>query len=108
MNSEERDALAQLAANRIQRNLADNEDLANLLNVLSKPVLDAKPLEKPTLEEINSLIAFEKVSEKGPYKIINKAENINNLAYEKLHVYIAEHNGFVTLHGLKCWIFSNN
>ena len=64
--------------------------------------------EKPTLEDINSLIAHEKVSDKGPYEIINKAENMNNPAYEKLHAYIANHNSFVALHGHQLWIFSNN
>jgi hypothetical protein len=84
-------------------------DGVNKLLEGTKPKKEVNILHpKPTLEEINSLKYSEKTSDKGPYKIINKAENMNNPAYEKLHAYIAEHNGFVIIHGIKCWIFSNN
>jgi len=108
MNEELRDSLAQLVANRIQRNLQDNEDLENLLTVLGKPIMEAEAAEKPTLQEIQSLKAKEKTSDKGPYKLITKAENSGNPAFEKLQSYLKEKGGFVTLHGFKAWLFSSD
>lgn len=109
MNQEElRDALGQLASNRIQHNLEENEDFENLLTVLGKPIMEAKAAEKPTLKEIQSLNATEKTSSKGPYRLVTKAENEGNTAFEKLQSYLKEKGGFVTLHGLKIWKFSNS
>jgi len=77
----------------------------------SKKVAEAeepKEAKKPTQEEINSLKSMEKVSDKGPYQLITKAENPDNPAFETLRSYIKQKNGFCQIHGFKAWIFSND
>jgi len=69
---------------------------------------EPKEPEKPTQEAFSSLKSMEKVSEKGPYRLITKAENQNNPAFETLRSYIKQKNGFCQLHGFKAWIFSND
>jgi hypothetical protein len=64
--------------------------------------------EKPSLTEIESLKSETKTSSKGDYQLITKAENSDNSAFDKLQKYISEKGGFVTIHGLKCWLFSND
>jgi len=85
------------------------EALDELLNEIGKPIIEEEPkAEKPSLEEINSLKSTEKTSSKGQYQLITKTENSNNPAFQKLQSYLKEHNGFVPLHGLKLWLFSND
>ena len=108
MNEEERDVLAQFVSNKLQHNLEENEDLENLLNILGKPIMDAKPSAKPTLDEISSLRYVNKTSDKGAYKTASKTDNPNNAAFLKLQKYLKEHKGFAILHGFKFWQFSNN
>ena len=77
----------------------------------SKTVAEAeqpKISEKPTLEEINSLKSVEKVSSKGPYQLISKAENPNNPVFDKLRNYIEDRKGFLTLYGCKYWNFDKS
>ena len=64
--------------------------------------------EKPTLEEINSLKSTKQTSDKGPYQLISKAENLYNPIFEKLQRYIKQQRGFVNLHGKKFWTFSKD
>jgi len=109
MSEELRNAVGQLVSNRIQRNLADNEDLQNLLNVLGKPILEGPTkTEKPTLEEINSQKWTDKTSDKGAYQTTNKTDNQNSASFQKLQKYLESHKGFAILHGFKTWQFSNN
>ena len=63
---------------------------------------------KPTLEEINSLKHTEKVSDKGSYRLVTKAENQNNPVFKKLQFYLKQKNGFCQIHGQKIWLFSND
>ena len=108
MNTEQIDSLGQWAANRIQHILQEKEDLENIINVLGKPILEAKKTEQPTQQEIDSLTSTEKTSSKGPYFLITKAENPNNSGFDRLQKYISDHGGFVNLHGLNFWLFSND
>lgn len=109
MNEEElREALGQLASNRIQHNLEENEDFENLLTVLGKPIMEARAAEKPTLNEIESLKSETKTSTKGDYQFITRAENSGNSAFEKLQSYLKEKGGFCQIRGFKAWLFSSD
>ena len=108
MNQEIYDALGQYAAHRTQHILEEKEDLENLINVLGKPILEAKKTEQPTQQEIDSLTSTEQSSSKGPYFLITKAENPNNSAFDRLQKYISDYGGFVNLYGKKYWTFSND
>jgi len=73
-----------------------------------KPVTVVTGAKKPTLDEIESLKSIEKTSSKGPYQLITKAENSDNPVFDKLRSYIEDHKGFVTLHDMKFWNFSQS
>jgi hypothetical protein len=105
MNDELRDALGQLVSNRIQRNLADNEDLANVLNVLGKPILEAKPVQKPTEQQFNGLGWVTKEGTRGAYE---QAENDKSENFKLIQQYVKAHGGFCNIHGYKTWFHNNN
>jgi len=108
LNQEEREAIAEFVVAICDscRDVIDAGD--QLINVLGKPILEANPSEKPTREEINSLKSTEQTSSKGQYQLVTKSENSDNPVFEKLRSYLKEKGGFVTLHGLKIWLFSND
>ena len=108
MNQEIYDALGEYAAHRTQHILEEKEDLETLINVLGKPILEAKKTKQPTQQEIDALTSTEKTSSKGPYNLILKTENQDNPVFDKLQSYITQHNGFVNLYGKKFWTFSND
>ena len=93
-------------ATAIRQELESTDELVTELDKLIMETLSKT--EKPTEQEINSLKCVDKTSEKGPYQTTSKTDNQDNPAFQKLQKYIAEHNGFVILHGFKLWQFSNN
>jgi hypothetical protein len=105
MNDELRDALGQWISNRIQHNLAENEDLTNVLNVFGKPILEAKPNEKPTEQQFNGLDWVTKEGTRGAY---TQTENNNSEAFKLLAEYVKAHKGFCNLYGWKVWIHNQN
>jgi len=84
------------------------EALDELLNELGKPIMEATKAEKPTLEDVGSLIYVDKTSDKGPYKTANLTDNPNNPAFLKLQKYLKDHNNFAILYGFKLWNFQNS
>ena len=108
MNEEIFNAWSKLLVTMANNRRDELTDIDELLNAIGKPILEAKKTEQPTQQEIESLKNVEKVSSKGPYQLISKEDNTGNSAFEKLQNYIKEHNGFVVLHGLKCWNFDKS
>jgi hypothetical protein len=111
LTDEERQAFGKYfvaRGNTIQAAQKEREELDNLLNVLGKEYTkEQTKAEKPTKTEIGSLKGVEKTGSKGPYRQIHKSDNLNNPAFTKLQKYLANHSGFVTIHGFQVWSFDN-
>lgn len=112
MNDEERTALGKYLTARANGIRQELEEIDALLNILGKPYAEqgetATETTKPTQQEIEALKYTEQTSSKGPYRLVTKAENSDNLSFEKLQSYLKEKGGFSQIHGFKAWIFNQN
>jgi hypothetical protein len=81
------------------------EALDELLNEIGKPILEARPVQKPTEQQFNSLQWTTKTGTRGDYQQI---ENDKSQEFKILAEYVKSKGGFVNLHGFKVWLHNNN
>lgn len=106
MNPEERQAIGELAATRIENNLKENEALQNVLNIFGKPILEGPTkTEQPTEAQFNGLNWILQKGTRGDYE---QKANDNSEAFKTLSQYLKDHGGFANLFGWKIWLHNSN
>jgi hypothetical protein len=79
------------------------EALDELLNEIGKPILEARPVQKPTEQQFNGLKWITVQGKKAPYE----QTAVYCKDAEVLYEYLKSNKGFSELFGYKVWIDRN-
>ena len=100
---EERQLLGKYYAAKANLLRQEIEALDELLNELGKPILEARPVQKPTEQQLNGLKWITIQGKKAPYEQTGNSCEDAHVLYE----YLKSNKGFSELFGYKVWIDRN-
>jgi hypothetical protein len=103
LKDEERNALGKYLTARANGIREELEAIDELLNELGKPILEARPVQKPTEKQFNGLTWITVQGKKAPYEQTGDSCEDAHVLYE----YLKSNKGFSELFGYKVWIDRN-